>query len=178
MKNQCDTTDSWGIKEDSLFLYGAAGYLNGVEELNNICKLYTTEYGVARSIKQEDIDEITGMTEDNLKELDNDYEFGLHYGDEFGPYENIYTPESWLRGETETVEGTITVKSYEICTDADLLNNLRVEDMLLGSLGPYRIDNGPKEPGFWLATQAIAGRSRGKEWNRGRCICWLGDWVC
>ena len=45
-----------------LWMYGAKSYINSITELNNICKMYTTKYGTARSITQDDVNELTGVT--------------------------------------------------------------------------------------------------------------------
>jgi hypothetical protein len=87
-------------------MYGAKAYTNSLTELENICKMYTTSYGKARSINVDDIDELTGVTIDALKQK---------YGDTYGPFENQYTPESWLNNKTKTtVSGILTGYSYSV----------------------------------------------------------------
>ncbi len=92
-----------------LKMNGAKGYVNSLEQLKNICELYSSELGTGRSVTQKDIGEITGiMTKDEINKVNVYSLLGSNYGD---PYEfsDHYTPESWLDGQTRTtVEGELT----------------------------------------------------------------------
>lgn len=92
-----------------LHLYGAKGYINSEIVLNDLCSMYTTEYGTARSVNQKDVDEITGVTTDEkIKEVDLTGSYKETYS-----FENQYTPQSWLNGkQTTTVSGIANAYAY------------------------------------------------------------------
>ena len=49
--------------DDSLYLYGSDGYVNGAERLNKLCnELYSSPLGNARSINLEDVRKVLGVT--------------------------------------------------------------------------------------------------------------------
>ena len=48
---------------NKLYFQGVAGYTNGINELNTICeKLYSNEYGTARSMNMDDVDKCVNNT--------------------------------------------------------------------------------------------------------------------
>ncbi len=100
-----------GEDDPYLYLYGAKGYINAEIVLKDLCSLYTTQYGEARSVNQKDIDEITGVTTDEkIKEVDWTGSYKETYS-----FENQYTPESWLDGEKRvTVSGTANAYVYTV----------------------------------------------------------------
>ena len=131
-----------------LYMYGASAYVNGEEELDNIGKLYTTSYGTGRSIKIEDIDQVVGITTENIREYDLSGSYGQTY-----EFENQYTPESWLNGETRTtVKGTVDGYAYRINDTNEptvRVSNNRIYKMLF--------DNAEFEIGasYWLASPGV-----------------------
>lgn len=110
-----------GENDPYLHLYGAKGYLNSEIVLNDLCSLYTTEYGEARSVTQKDVDEITGITTpEKIKEVNLDVHYGGKQYEEPYSFENQYTPESWLNGKQQTtVTGTVNGYYYAV----ELKNN-------------------------------------------------------
>ena len=99
-----------------LWMYGAKAYTNSITELTNICKMYTTEYGTARSITLDDVNELTGVTTaETIKEYNMAaYYENKNYGDTYS-YSSQYTPESWLNNKTTTtVSGTVDGYYYSV----------------------------------------------------------------
>ena len=122
----------WAGKElPYLFMYGAKGYIEGYEELNNICDALYGNYNTnliekARSINQDDINELTKRTtEGAIKEVNAAYyEGGKQYKDVY-EYDGQYTPETWLAKTEEKdtagkITGTVEGYYYKV--------NLQTED--------------------------------------------------
>ncbi len=151
MKSNNSETDPY------LHLYGAKGYLNSETVLNDLCSLYTTQYGTARSIKQKDIDEITGVTTDEkIKEVNIDKYYGnKQYGDTYS-FDNQYTPQSWLNEKQQTtVSGTINGYYYSINSKVEedapavTLSNTRIYNMLFNNI-EYQ-----QGASYWLASCGV-----------------------
>ena len=157
-----------------LFMYGAKAYVNGVEILNNICKMYkendkTGYISSARSVTQSDVDKAVGLTSiDMIKEknLDKYNRDNAEDGDwkvlgEKYSYPNQYTPEGWLNGKTQTtVSGEVTAYYYsvnsKVANDAPSVTvNDRVYKMLFENA---ELDTGKA---YWLASRSVSvGSSR------------------
>ena len=151
-----------------LYMYGAKAYINGVEILNNICKMYkendkTGYISSARSVTQSDVDKAVGLTSiDMIKEknFDKYIRDNTENGDwkvlgEKYSYPNQYTPEGWLNGKTQTtVSGEVTGYSYsvnsKIADDAPSVTvNDRVYKMLFENA---EVDTGKA---YWLASRSV-----------------------
>lgn len=80
---------------EQLYIKGFAGYNNGVEELDNISKIYGHGKGAidARSLTEADVTKLLGITEED-KKASNDY-----YGREF-----TITSGTWIDGSTITAD--------------------------------------------------------------------------
>lgn len=140
-----------------LYMYGAKSYTNSLAELENICKMYTTSYGKARSITQDDVDALTGVTTTALKQQ---YNIDAYYGNknlgESYSYDNQYTPESWLNDKTTTtVSGTVTGYYYSVNSGYEsdapyvTMSNNRAYNMLFNNteVGSGRY--------YWLASLGV-----------------------
>ena len=136
-------SNTLGTQTDETFPYltvhGPKAYTSSINELNSICSLYKNNYAAeARSITMDDINEITGVnTEEKIRQYNMtivDYNGNKNYGDTFGPFENHYTPESWVNGQTQTtVSGTVTAYYYSINshnTPTVTMSNTRQYNML------------------------------------------------
>ncbi len=113
MKSNNSETDPY------LHLCGAKGYLNSETVLNDLCSLYTTQYGTARSVNRDDINEITGITtEEKIKQFNKNPSWGgKQYGETYS-FENHYTPQSWLNGRKDTkVSGIVNEYVYTVNSD-------------------------------------------------------------
>ena len=155
MKSNNSETDPY------LYLYGAKGYINSEIVLNDLCSMYTTEYGTARSVNQKDIDEITGVTTDEkIKEVNMDVYYGnKQYGEAYS-FDNQYTPQSWLNGKQQTtVSGTVNGYYYSINSKVEddapsvTLSNTRIYNMLFNNV---EIRQGAA---YWLASRGVNANS-------------------
>lgn len=149
-----------------LWMYGAKAYTNSITELNNICKMYTTEYGTARSMTQDDVNELTGVTTTELiKKYNMDaYYGGKNYGDTYS-YSNQYTPESWLNNKTTTtVSGTVNGYDYKVNgKDKDdapyvTMSNTRAYNMLFKNTDHVYNGSGNGRR-MWLASLGVFANS-------------------
>ena len=149
-----------GEEDPYLHLEGAKGYINAETVLNDLCSLYTTEYGEARSVKLTDINEITGITTDEkikqFNKVPNWWWWGSkQYGESYS-FPNHYTPESWLDGEKQvTVSGTVSAYAYTVNSGEEPIVNLtntRAYKMLFENVD---------EAYFWLASRSVFAGSGG-----------------
>ncbi len=146
MKSNNSATDPY------LHLYGAKGYLNSETVLNDLCSLYTTQYGTARSVNRDDINEITGITtEEKIKEYNKGPSWwgSKQYGEAYS-FENHYTPQSWLNGKQQTtVSGAVNAYVYNVNSGDEPIVNLaneRAYKMLFGNVD---------KACYWLNTPMI-----------------------
>lgn len=183
-----------------LYMYGAKSYTNSLAELENICKMYTTSYGKARSITQDDVDALTGVTTTALKQQYNidAYHGNKNLGESYS-YDNQYTPESWLNDKTTTtVSGTVTGYYYSVNSGYEsdapyvTMSNNRAYNMLfnntevgsgryywLASLGVYVYSSfAGFGPGILISVSGIAATgtyvmfdSRGYEYEYFAAVC-------
>ena len=114
LKEEGATTYSIVVGNSPYFdIGGAEAYVYGPDEMDKIAELYyNEEYAEeARSIKIEDINEALGMTDGNGnldEEKVKQYNIlvtmsnALQYGEKYGPFENQWTPEDWLKKDKPT----------------------------------------------------------------------------
>ena len=145
-----------GEDDPYLHLYGAKGYLNSETILNNLCSLYTTQYGTARSVNIDDINEITGVTtEEKIKEVNKATIWwgDIQYNDPYN-IENQYTPQSWLNGKYKTtVSGIVDNYVYTINSGEEpeiKITNTRVYDILFDNID---------KASYWLASRCVLASS-------------------
>ena len=145
-----------GEDDPYLYLYGAKGYLNSETILNNLCSLYTTQYGTARSVNIDDINEITGVTtEEKIKEVNKATIWwgDIQYNDPYN-IENQYTPQSWLNGKYKTtVSGIVDNYVYTINSGEEpeiKITNTRVYDILFDNID---------KASYWLASRCVLASS-------------------
>ncbi len=146
-------------KDPYFYMYGAKGYLNGKEELNNIAAIFKNEEYAqkVRSVTVEDINEVVGIkTEEDIKNVDVD-----GYYDKTYQFENHYTPESWLNGQTEiTVSGTSDGYAYKINCG---VKPVKVEDEELFNMLFDNIEYNYNElsgASYWLCSSSVIGFSK------------------
>ena len=151
--------DIEGKDDPYLYLRGAEAYVYGPDEMNKACAMYKNEYAQeARSISIEDINQIAGIkTEGQIKEYNAFPAMGgaTQYGEEYGPFENQYTPETWLNGKQETtVKGKTTGYAFMVGEQMDGapfkmldIKNTRAKSMLFDN-----VEYG-KGKAYWLASR-------------------------
>ena len=155
------SSDGMSIDDENpnLMIRGAKGYLNGVNELNNICNLYSTDIGKCRSINQDDINEITGITSEEMIKKYN-IEYNLYGNKNYGEKlfcTNNWTPEMWINSEeAQDISENVTGYYYSINKpwNGNLayvsVNNSKINKLLFED-----VENN-EEKCYWLATQSIS----------------------
>ena len=154
--------DIEGKNDPYLYLNGAEAYVYGPDEMNNACAMYKNEYAQeARSVNMEDINQVLGIeTEDKIKEynvLPTNVN-ATQYGEEYGPFENIYTPETWLNGkQTTTVKGKTTAYAFVIGEEEGMIQiaNTRAKAMLFDNV---KYGQGKA---YWLSSRGASAGSDG-----------------
>lgn len=150
--------DIEGKDDPYLYMYGAEAYVYGPEEMNNICAMYKNEYAEeARSIEMEDINQALGITnEEQIKANNAMAAMGIiQYKEPYGPFENQYTPESYLNGKTKTtVKDNVSAYAFFIGNEAGQVsvNNERLKEMLFDN-----VELG-KGKAYWVAGRGAYAR--------------------
>ena len=144
-----------GKDDPYLYLYGAWAYEYGPNAMN---KAVETIYGSlsnveeARSVNMGDIDQALEITTDEQRKQYNAMAASgiIQYKEQYGPFENQYTPASYLNGKTmTTVQGEVTAYCYFIGDEEGMIkaSNNRLNSMLF--------DNVEYEQGkaYWLSSR-------------------------
>ena len=100
--------------ENGFYLVGAEGYKNGVEELDNISKLYAQGKGAisGRSIKVEDINSLTGYKPQTSSDYGYRYDVDkMNISKDSKIYETLFKKFYWL-ASTYNGNGYINYNSY------------------------------------------------------------------
>ena len=155
-----------------LYLKGAESYVYGPTAMNKIGAMYlnSTYATKARSATMDDVNEITGVTEDKITEvnvwptLDSDVK---QYGTSFS-FKDQYTPKLWLEigkkadatkaitvdGDGEGTKGVTGYAYYVNSTNADIpsakMTNTRAYDLIFKG-----VDTKP----YWLASRGVLANS-------------------
>ena len=162
IKKNMDTssTNDWD-KDPYLYMKGAYAYVNCVSMLNNICSIYSNNYGTARSITIEDINKVCGVkVEDNKVYLEADENKtnidGYQIFGKTDTYtETDYTPESYINGKNHATIGEKVIANnyyYNIKS----MRNIIVGNTTIGNLIADKVtdeENGSKA--YWLASSGI-----------------------
>ena len=147
-----------GKNDPYLYLYGAWAYEYGPDAMDRVVReIYGALPNVvdARSVNMEDIDQALGITNDDQKRQYNAMAASgiLQLGEQYGPFENQYTPESYINGRTSTtVQDLVTAYCYFIGNEEGMIqsNNSRINSMLFDNV-EYR-----QGRAYWLAARGAS----------------------
>ena len=150
-------------KDPYLYMKGAYAYVNCETMLNNICAIYSTDLGTARSMTIEDINKACGVkVENNTVYLASDTSKtnidGLKVlGQTYTYTASDYTPASYIDGKKNATAGeTVTGTAYWY--DITSMKDKKVEggDVTLGSLLFDKItDDDNYAKAYWLASPGV-----------------------
>ena len=174
------------INDPYFYMYGAKSYVNVSPEegerniLNEICSMYenVTDYKTgtvveARSVNMDDIDQVTGITTDSLKQEKNylaatgGTQYKAPYPPEGVTFTNHYTPADWLKDPkvSSTVSGTTDAYAYAVNAPAeDVAQGIPTVEMnaesaaykLLFENTAYEYDMGTVNGRpYWLASHGV-----------------------
>ena len=147
---------------------GAEAYVYAPDEMDAIGALFKNDDAVkGRSVNIDDINQALGMTSDDQIIAKNFLvmQGAIQYKGTYGPFENQYTPESYLNGKTTTnVGGEVTGYAYMIGNDSlppeYSAMTVNVENTRLRSM---LFDNTEAQTGkaYWLASRGVSAASDG-----------------
>ena len=164
IKKNMDTssTNDWD-KDPYLYMKGAYAYVNCEKMLNDICAIYSTDLGTARSMTIEDINKACGVVVDydenkvylasdtNKTNIDQAEVLGQTY-----TYTaSDYTPESYIDGKKNATAGeTVTATGYNY--DITSMTGTKIGNTTLGSLlFDKTTSDGNYAKAYWLASPGV-----------------------
>ena len=162
IKKNMDTssTNDWD-KNPYLYMKGAYSYVNCETMLNNICAIYSTELGTARSMTIEDINKACGVkVENNTVYLASDtnktnIDQAEVLGQTYTYTASDYTPESYIDGKKNATAGeTVTATGYYY--DITSMTGTKIGNTTLGSLlFDKTTSDGNYAKAYWLASPGV-----------------------
>ena len=162
IKKNMDTssTNDWD-KNPYLYMKGAYSYVNCETMLNNICAIYSTDLGTARSMTIEDINKACGVkVEGNTVYLASDtsktnIDEWKVLGQTYTYTASDYTPESYIYGKKHvTADETVTATGYNY--DITSMTGTKIGNTTLGSLlFDKTTDDDNYAKAYWLASPGV-----------------------
>ena len=162
IKKNMDTssTNDWD-KDPYLYMKGAYAYVNCEKMLNDICAIYSTDLGTARSMTIEDINKACGVkVENNTVYLESDtsktnIDQAEVLGQTYTYTASDYTPESYIDGKKNATAGeTVTATGYNY--DITSMTGTKIGNTTLGSLlFDKTTDDGNYAKAYWLASPGV-----------------------
>ena len=162
IKKNMDTssTNDWD-KDPYLYMKGAYSYVNCETMLNNICAIYSTDLGTARSMTIEDINKACGVkVENNTVYLESDtsktnIDEWKVLGQTHTYTASDYTPASYIDGKKNATAGeTVTATGY--CYDITSMTGTKIGNTTLGSLlFDKTTGDGNYAKAYWLASPGV-----------------------
>ena len=150
------------VKDPYLYLYGAKGYVNGNNVMDEIASMYTNENASnVRNLKIEDIYELIGLnSEEDMKK----YDLLGTYGQDYSLVDK-YTPESYLNNKQKV---TTTMKEntllYYINVPEELeVPSLQVSQKILNLIGGKMQNSNLSNKGYNSATGTLG-------WSYGQIV--------
>lgn len=154
------STNDWD-KDPYLYMKGAYAYVNCEKMLNDICAIYSTDLGTARSMTIEDINKACGVkVENNTVYLESDtsktnIDEWKVLGQTYTYTASDYTPESYIDGKKNATAGepvTATGYYYDITSMA----GTAIGNTTLGSLlFDKTTSDGNYAKAYWLASPGV-----------------------
>ena len=151
-------------KNPYLYMKGAYAYVNCETMLNNICAIYSTDLGTARSMTIEDINKACGVkVEGNTVYLASDtsktnIDHAEVLGQTYTYTASDYTPESYIDGKKHVTADEEPATGTAYWYDITSMKDKKVEggDVTLGSLLFDKItDDDNYAKAYWLASPGV-----------------------
>ena len=182
IKKNMDTssTNDWD-KDPYLYMKGAYAYVNCETMLNDICAIYSTDLGTARSMTIEDINKACGVkVENNTVYLASDtsktnIDQAELLGQTYTYTASDYTPESYIDGKKNATAGeTVTDTGYYY--DITSMTGTKIGNTTLGSLlFDKTTSDGNYAKAYWLASPGVLVGSSDAAFGPGSVVsrwCW------
>ena len=160
-KNMDESSENSWDKDPYLYMKGAYSYENCVSMLDNICGIYSTSLGTAKSITADNINNVLGVkVESDKVYFESDPSTNI---DMLGVFGNTYTytsedysPESYINGKNQATEGEIVPKdgeAYAYMYDYTGTMATTIGNTTIGSLLFEGTQSGDKyAKSYWLAS--------------------------
>ena len=154
------STNDWD-KDPYLYMKGAYAYVNCEKMLNDICAIYSTDLGTARSMTIEDINKACEVkVENNTVYLESDtsktnIDGWKVLGQTYTYTASDYTPASYIDGKKNAIAGeTVTATGYYY--DITSMTGTKIGNTTLGSLlFDKTTDDGNYAKVYWLASPGV-----------------------
>lgn len=154
------STNDWD-KDPYLYMKGAYAYVNCEKMLNDICAIYSTDLGTARSITIEDVNKACGVkVEGNTVYLESDtsktnIDGWEVLGQTYTYTASDYTPASYIDGKKNATAGeTVTATGYYY--DITSMTGTKIGNTTLGSLlFDKTTGDGNYAKAYWLASPGV-----------------------
>ena len=155
------STNDWD-KNPYLYMKGAYAYVNCEKMLNDICAIYSTDLGTARSMTIEDINKACGVVVDHgenkvylasdtsKKNIDVWKVLGKTYTYNT---ETDYTPASYIDGKKHVTAGEEPATGTAYMYDMTTMTGTKIGNTTLGSLLFDKTSSGTKT--YWLASPGV-----------------------
>ena len=155
------STNDWD-KDPYLYMKGAYAYVNCEKMLNDICAIYSTDLGTARSMTIEDINKACGVkVENNTVYLESDtsktnIDEWKVLGQTYTYTASDYTPESYIDGKKNATAGEpVTATGYYY--DITSMTGTKIGNTTLGSLlFDKTTSDGNYAKAYWLASPGVS----------------------
>ena len=175
-KNMDTSSENDWDKDPYLYMKGAYSYVNCETMLNNICAIYSTELGTARSMTIEDINKACGVkVENNTVYLESDtsktnIDGWKVLGQTYTYTASDYTPASYIDGKKNATAGeTVTATGY--CYDKISMTGTKIGNTTLGSLlFDKTTSDGNYAKAYWLASPGVGVNSSFAGFGPGRVV--------
>ena len=156
------STNDWD-KDPYLYMKGAYAYVNCEKMLNDICAIYSTDLGTARSMTIEDINKACGVkVENNTVYLASDtsktnIDHAEVLGQTYTYTASDYTPESYIDGKKHVTadEEPATGTAYWYDITSMTSKTIGNGNVTLGSLLFDKTGGGDYAKAYWLASPGV-----------------------
>ena len=176
-----ETAEDWQ-KDPYLYMKGAYSYVNCKSMLNNICDIYDTSVGNARSMTIEDINTALGVVkEGNTVYVKTDAEktnidVGGFLGNSYTYKVGDYTPEGYLADQPITQADVNAGKKENFTSYGYLWAGISSNDTLNSMLFAGTTDSDNYAKSYWLASPGSCADSSGAVFGPG--VVGGGDAFC
>mgnify|MGYP007020476130 CR=1 FL=1 len=152
-------------KNPYLYMKGAYAYVNCEKMLNDICAIYSTDLGIARSMTIEDVNKVCGVkAEGNTVYLASDTEknnidqAGIRREGTYTYTASDYTPASYIDGKKNATAGkTVIAAAYSYDITSMKNKTIGKENVTLGSLlFDKTTDDDNYVKSYWLASPGVS----------------------
>lgn len=172
-KTMNSNSDDYWDNDPYLYLKGAYAYEYSEKILNDICSIYSSKWGTARSITVEDVNRTVGVKVENDRVFFEDYpNFDIN---EYSGLGRIYVTNSYSGTPKNYIDDTYPISGKRLIQNAysywigDIIDNTIGNTTLRSLLFDGTTEDDDYSKSYWLASPQIYVHSSG-----GGCVASLG----